>query len=116
MRSILRWILGLKDSGSGITAANRMKLMLVNDRFQMPPAIVEQLRQEFLSVASRYFDVDQESTECVIKSLGDRKAFISATVPLIGRISNNEQSNNQSTKSNRRNKTNLSSAASRANF
>jgi cell division topological specificity factor len=60
-----------------------MKLMVIHDRHQMPPAIIEQMRQELIAVVSRYFEVDPESTECVIKSQGNRRAFISAIVPLL---------------------------------
>ena len=115
MRNIFRWLLGIKQDGSGVTASNRMKTMLVNDRFQLPQGVIEQLRQEFLSVAARYFEVDLESSECVIKSLGDRKAFISATVPLLGRgipKDANTTGKHNSSKASRRNSGNFSSTAS----
>ncbi len=83
MGSIFKWLLGLKTTGSRETATSRMKLMVIHDRYQMPPAIIEQMRQELIAVASRYFEVDPESTECVIKSQGNRRAFISAIVPLL---------------------------------
>jgi cell division topological specificity factor len=83
MSNIFKWLLGFKTTGSRETATSRMKLMVIHDRHQMPPAIIEQMRQELIAVVSRYFEVDPESTECVIKSQGNRRAFISAIVPLL---------------------------------
>jgi septum formation topological specificity factor MinE len=45
----------------------------------------EQMKKELLAVASKYFEIDPESAECVIKSQGNRRAFISAIVPLLKR-------------------------------
>lgn len=85
MKNIIQWLFGVKESGSRESATNRMKLMVIHDRFQMPPAIVEQMKQELIAVASKYFEIDPESAECVIKSQGNRRAFISAIVPLLKR-------------------------------
>ncbi|MCE2929429.1 MAG: cell division topological specificity factor MinE [Candidatus Caenarcaniphilales bacterium] len=103
MKSIFRWLLGIKESGSGVTAANRMKLMVVHDRYQMPPAIVEQMKKELLEVASKYFEIDPETAECVIKSQGNRRAFISAIVPLLKRGQANTNANSNNRKSNNKN-------------
>ena len=85
MKNILDWLFGWKTSGSRESATNRMKLMVIHDRYQMPPAIVEQMKNELLEVAAKYFEIEPESAECVIKSQGNRKAFISAIVPLLKR-------------------------------
>lgn len=114
MKSILKWLFGIKDKESGVTAANRMKLMVIHDRYQMPPAIVEQMKKDLLEVASKYFEIDPESAECVIKSQGNRRAFISAIVPLLKRgVPHNVDSNdsNKSRNSKGKNKGNLSASA-----
>ena len=116
MKSIIKWLLGIKGNGSGETATNRMKLMIVHDRHQMPPAIVEQMKNELLQVASKYFDIDPESAECVIKSQGNRRAFISAIVPLLQRgipqNVNNSNTGKNKRKPSKANKQNLSATAS----
>ena len=119
IKNIIDWILSgfsnSKTTGSGDIAANRMKLMVVHDRHQMPPAVVEEMKAELLNVAAKYFDIDNESAECMIKSQGNRRAFISATVPLLSRgIKENHDSNKNSTsKSNtRKNEKDLSTSAS----
>ena len=113
MKSVLRWLFGIKDGGSRETAANRMKLMVVHDRYQMPPAIVEQMKQELLQVASKYFEIDPESAECVIKSQGNRRAFISAIVPLIKRgLPNANSRSQQAANTARRNRKNISASLS----
>jgi cell division topological specificity factor len=117
MKNIFRWLFGIKTiNSSGVTAANRMKLMVVHDRTQMPPAMIAEMKSELLQVASKYFDIDPESAECVIKSQGNRRAFISAIVPLLQRgIPQNVNSSGNSTKSkinSKSNRKNLSTAAS----
>jgi cell division topological specificity factor MinE len=98
MGNIFKWLLGFKTSGSREMATSRMKLMVIHDRYQMPPAIIEQMRQELIAVASRYFEVDPESTECVIKSQGNRRAFISAIVPLLKKGSPEDAAQHKSAK------------------
>jgi cell division topological specificity factor len=93
MKSVLKWFFGSKSEASGSTATNRMKLMVIHDRYQLPPAIVDQMKSELLAVASKYFEIDPESAECVIKSQGNRRAFISAIVPLLKRNSNDTNDN-----------------------
>jgi cell division topological specificity factor len=115
MKNIFRWLFGIKSSGSGVTAANRMKLMVVHDRTQLPAAMIEEMKAELLQVASKYFDIDPESAECVIKSQGNRRAFISAIVPLLQRgISQNVNNTGSSIKSKNNsnsNRKNLSAAS-----
>jgi cell division topological specificity factor len=112
IKNIIGWLLGDKDTtSSGDIAANRMKLMVVHDRYQMPPAVVEEMKSELLKVASKYFDIDTESAECMIKSQGNRRAFISATVPLLNRGVKDNDGNTKQTKSTGKNKKNLSTSA-----
>jgi cell division topological specificity factor len=85
MANILSWLFGEGREASGKTAKDRMKLMVIHDRYELPPALVEDLRKDLLAVAARYFEIDSESAECVIKSQGNRRAFISAVVPLLKR-------------------------------
>ena len=112
IKNIIDWILGeTKSSASGDIAANRMKLMVVHDRYQMPPAVVEEMKGELLKVAQKYFDIDTESAECMIKSQGNRRAFISATVPLLSRGVKENNADTSTGKSKRKNKKDLSASA-----
>lgn len=99
MKNIIQWLFGIKDRGSREAATNRMKLMVIHDRYQMPPAIVEQMKQELIAVASKYFEIEPDSAECVIKSQGNRRAFISAIVPLLKRGIPADANNSKSKKS-----------------
>ena len=114
LKKFINWIQGKDEVNSGDVAANRMKLMVVHDRFQMPPALVEEMKTELLNVASKYFEIDPETAECMIKSQGSRRAFISATVPLINRgpkLNNDDGNTNKNKKSSRKNKKDLSASA-----
>lgn len=115
IKSFIDWIfaeMNGKKAASGDIAANRMKLMVVHDRYQMPPAVVEEMKAELLEVASKYFEIDPEAAECMIKSQGNRRAFISATVPLLSRgpVKEIQDANTKQSKSGK-NKKNLSASA-----
>lgn len=115
IKNIINWVLkgfsNEEQTSSGDIAANRMKLMVVHDRHQMPPAAVEEMKGELLKVAAKYFDVDIDSAECMIKSQGNRRAFISATVPLLNRGIKNIDGNTNTESASAKNKKDLSSSA-----
>jgi cell division topological specificity factor len=96
--SIFKWLLGIEDKGSRSIAANRMKLMVIHDRHQMPPAVVNQMKKELLDVMAKYFDIDSEKAECIIESRDNRSAFITTNVPLIKK----GQADARNTKANQR--------------
>lgn len=114
IRNILVWLFGIKAEPSGETAKNRMKLMVVHDRYELPPALVESLKKDLLDVAARYFEIDSGSAECVIKSQGNRRAFISAVVPLLkrGHVQNANTGNNTKNKNSRKDRKTLSASNS----
>jgi cell division topological specificity factor len=83
LKTILDWLFNLPEKGSRQSAKNRMKLMVIHDRQQMPPAQVEKMKKELLEVMSKYFEIDPEQAECIIQSSDDRSAVISTNVPLL---------------------------------
>jgi cell division topological specificity factor len=47
--------------GSGDVAKERLRLVLVHDRLNMTPEMLEGLKRDLVGVLSRYFDVDSGS-------------------------------------------------------
>ena len=99
-----------KKAGSRGTAKDRMKLMLVQDRHQLPNSVVNEMKEELINVISKYFVVDSEASECYIQSTSGRRAFVSATVPIIR--GNTTNGNDTKKSAARKNKRNLQSANS----
>ena len=83
LKSIFKWLLGVKEQGSSNVATKRMKLMVIHDREQISGPKLDRMKAELLEVMSKYFDVDPENAECIIRSHDDRSSFISANVPVI---------------------------------
>jgi cell division topological specificity factor len=83
LKTILDWLFNLPEKGSRQSAKNRMKLMVIHDRQQMPPAQVEKMKKELLEVMAKYFEIDPDQAECIIQSNDDRSAVISTNVPLL---------------------------------
>lgn len=60
MEALRQW-LHSRASGSGQLAKERLKVVLVHDRLDMSPAMMEELKEELVAVLSKYFDVDHAS-------------------------------------------------------
>lgn len=81
--NLFKWVLGMQEKRSGSIAKDRMKMMVIHDREQLPPEQVAKMKLELLEVMSKYLDIDPENAECIIESNDDRSAFITTNVPLV---------------------------------
>ncbi|MBQ9886020.1 MAG: cell division topological specificity factor MinE [Lachnospiraceae bacterium] len=52
-----------KKTNSGNVAKDRLKLLLVSDRSNCSPEIMEAIKNDILKVISKYMDVDTEGLE-----------------------------------------------------
>ena len=67
---------------SAITAKERLQLVLVHDRTNLPTGVMEELRDELIEVISRHIDVDRDSVVIEIAQDG-RKQRLLAEIPLM---------------------------------
>lgn len=82
--SIINWLFGnRKKESSGDKAVSRMKMMLVHDRVQVPPEMVQEMKEELLKVMEKYFPIDAPGAECAIKTKEGRTTFIITNVPVL---------------------------------
>ncbi len=48
---------------SASTAKERLQLLLIHDRTDLPPGVMEDLRDEIIDVISRHIDVDRDAVQ-----------------------------------------------------
>ena len=54
-----------QGEASKSTATNRLKLVLMQDRTNLTPKILEQMRGELIDLLSRYVELDKELLELI---------------------------------------------------
>ena len=78
MIPILRRIFQGEDRSSNV-AKTRLQLVLIADRRDnMPPYVMESLRNEILKVISKYMDVDENSVKMNLEQDNDSIALVSS--------------------------------------
>jgi cell division topological specificity factor len=66
---------------SANTAKERLQLVLIHDRTDLPPGVMEELRDELIEVISRHIDVEYDSVRIDMEQDG-RKQRLVAEIPL----------------------------------
>ena len=82
MRDLLRWLLNqLEDTEdqerSGEIARQRLQLVLIQDRLDLPADQMESMKQEIWEVVSRYLEVEEEFLEFEIRQLDELVVLVS---------------------------------------
>jgi cell division topological specificity factor len=80
MRELMRWLFGLADRGSESSsevARNRMRLVLIQDRIDLSPEKMEQMKREIWEVVSRYMVVDEDFKEFEVRRLDELVMLVS---------------------------------------
>ena len=50
-----------RERGSGKVARDRMQVVLMHDRLDLTPDVLESLKNDILGVLSRYMDIDKDT-------------------------------------------------------
>ncbi len=79
----------LKKKHSSDQARDRLKLLLVSDRADCSPEILEMIRRDLVQVISRYVEIDTEELEIQITQIKDRNGknmvpVLFANIPIRG--------------------------------
>jgi cell division topological specificity factor len=72
----------IRSEASRDTAKNRLKLVLMQDRSVIPPAVLERIRAEVLAVLHRYVEIDQGALELNLDRSEGSVALL-ASVPIV---------------------------------
>ncbi len=78
----LEILIGTRQPSSRDQAKERLKLVLVNDRTDMSPAMLETLRDELIAVVSKHLDIDPERVHISIGE-GNQRDRLVAEIPVL---------------------------------
>lgn len=81
--SIFDWLFRWRQPPSKEIAKERLKLVLVYDRVRIPPALLETLKYELISVISEHIEIDQEGTEVTLQREKKYSRLV-VNIPIIG--------------------------------
>ncbi len=82
MRSLMDRVLGRRKRGSGITAKQRLQLVLVTDRSNIPPEKLQQMKDEIIAVISKYVSISPDKVQINIEQR-QRDNWLVADIPLL---------------------------------
>jgi len=72
-----------KKQGSGKIAKNRLELVLVQDRMNTSPEVLEMLKSDILKVLSNYVDIDEKGLDIIIGNANNSNGFaLEASIPI----------------------------------
>jgi len=73
-----------KDNSSKDIAKERLKLVLVHDRSNCSPELLEQIKNEIIQVLAKYVDVDESGLDIKISKAKefDGKPALMANIPI----------------------------------
>lgn len=81
MADWLEWLVSKKTPKSADTARDRLKLVLINDRTDLTPAEMDSMKNELLTVISRYIDIDPSAVRIDMTQEG-REQRLLAEIPI----------------------------------
>lgn len=79
---VLNWFFRRNGEDARAKAKDRMRLMLIHDRLELPPDRLASLEEELVAVVCRYFEIDRQTTRFDLQQY-ERKAALIANFPLL---------------------------------
>lgn len=76
MKQLLQWL--FRQSPSRNIARDRLRILLISDRTECSPDMLAQIKEEIITVLSKYMRIDESSTEIQISQ---SKSSNQKTVP-----------------------------------
>lgn len=82
MGNFFERLIGHSSAPSAQTAKERLQLVLIHDRTDISPAIMEVLRDEIIEVISKHVDIDRNLVEINLTQ-NQRENRLIANIPLL---------------------------------
>lgn len=84
--SLFRKVLGQEQSTSKEIAKERLRLVLIHDRTDISPVMLQALKADLIAVISEHLEIDQAGIEITVTE-GREYSRLLATIPIVGRRS-----------------------------
>ena len=82
MNDLFARLIGRRSAASAGAAKERLKFVLVHDRSDLSPGLVEVLKDEIINAISRHVDIDREMVEVNVTQT-NRESRLIADIPLL---------------------------------
>ncbi len=82
MTSIFDRLFGRGPTTSAKAAKERLQLVLIHDRTDLSPGVLDQLKDEIIAVISKHVEIDRTGVEINL-SQGQRENRLIANIPLL---------------------------------
>jgi cell division topological specificity factor len=76
-------LLGRREPTSREIAKERLQLVLVHDRIKISPATLDKMKDELITVISRYVEIEADGVE-VTFTQGKHQSRLVADIPVVG--------------------------------
>lgn len=81
MLDFLARILGRESLGSKNVAKERLRLVLVHDRADISPQLLQHLKNDIIEVISKYMEIDENELEVNLER-SDKQVALVANIPV----------------------------------
>lgn len=81
----LNRVFGQREPTSRQIAKERLQLVLVHDRIKISPAMLDQMKDELITVISRYVEIDADGVEVTFIQ-SKRQSRLTADIPVVGPV------------------------------
>lgn len=75
---------GRDNGNSKNVAKERLRLVLVHDRANVSPQVLEALKEDLITVINKYLEIDQAALEVSLNSTEDDSIALVANIPILG--------------------------------
>ncbi len=82
MNDLIRRLLGRPAGKSGNDAKQRLKVLLVHDEIDLPPAKMEMMKAEILQVVARYVTIDEDAVTFRLHKDDNRGVALVSNLPV----------------------------------
>lgn len=81
--NIFNRLLGRREPSSREVAKDRLQLVLVQDRVNLSPDKMTELKDELIKIISKYVEIDQNGIDISLTKSG-RQSRLTANIPIVG--------------------------------
>ena len=79
----LNRLFGFREPTSSQVAKERLQLVLVQDRIKMSPAVLDRMKDDLITVISRYVEIEPEGVQ-VTFTQSRHQSRLMADIPVVG--------------------------------